>query len=225
MPQPEPTEIRINEHGDESHESWITIRANLVSGRTRLFDSEITHQHYVSVIVQRCTRKRDLHRDWIHNTKTLMEIGMSQAQWGAFVSSFGNGSGVPATLNWFNGPVPRMAEVDSRLEKSHKEVRGAAAKGMAKVRAAQLAVQEAFDQKLGIKETRKRLAALDTAIQHMPLNMEFAAASMTEHVEETITKARADVEAMVHHALKNGTAIEGGIDLLLQLTESGDSNA
>ncbi len=200
MPRPEPTEIRIDEHGDETHESWVTIRANLVSGLTRLFDSEITHQHYVSVTVQRCTRKRDLHRDWLYNTKTLIEIDMSQAQWGAFVSSFGNGSGVPATLDWFDGPVPRVAKVDSRLDKSHKEVRNSHAKGLENVKVAHARVQEAFDQKLGIKETRLRLATLQRAIDHMPGDVEFAAKSLTEHVENVVTKARSDIEAMAVNA-------------------------
>lgn len=59
MPRPARTEIRIDEHGDETHESWILVRANRVSaspGR-RLFDSEIRHQHYIRVTVSRCSRK------------------------------------------------------------------------------------------------------------------------------------------------------------------------
>lgn len=202
MPRPEPTEIRIDEHGDESHESWLLVRANLVSGWTRLFDSEIKHQHYVSVIVTRCTRKRDLNRDWLHQTKTLIEFNMSQAQWGAFVSSFGNGGGVPATLDFLvgEGAVPQPVHVNSRLDLSHKEVYASHKEALAKVKVAQQRVQEAFDQKLGVKETRSRLNVLQRHIDQLPGNVEFAAKSLTEHVENVVTKARADIEGMVLNA-------------------------
>lgn len=212
--RPEPTEIRIDEHGDETHESWILVRANLVSGWTRLFDSEIKHQHYVTVVVNRCTRKRDLHRDWLHQTQTLIEFNMSQAQWGAFVSSFGNGSGVPATLDFLTGVgnVPQPVHVDSRLDKSHKEVYASHKEALAKVKAAEEAVQEAFSQKLGVKETRARLATLHRVIDQLPGNVEFAAKSLTEHVEEVVTKARADIEGMVMTATNDRQiAQQGGL--------------
>jgi hypothetical protein len=91
------TAIRLNEHGEETHESWLLIRANHVTSTpgARLFDSEIAHQHYVVVTVTRCRRRRDLKRDWLFNDETLLEMSMSQAQWGAFVSSFGQGAGAP----------------------------------------------------------------------------------------------------------------------------------
>ncbi len=213
--RPEPTEIRIDEHGDETHESWLLVRANSVSGWTRLFDSEIKHQHYISVTVTRCTRKRDLHRDWLHQTETLIEFNMSQAQWGAFVSSFGNGSGVPATLDFLTtkpgpGSVPQPVHVDSRLDKSHKEVYASHKEALAKVKEAEALVQDAFERKLGVKVQRQRLADLHRVIDQLPGNVEFAAKSLTKHVEEVVTKARADIEGMVLNAAVD-RQIEGTI--------------
>ncbi len=204
MSRPEPTEIRIDEHGDEHHESWVLIRANRVSSHpgAKLFDSEIRHRHYITVTVQRCTRKRDLNRDWLYPVKApLIEVDMSEAQWGAFVSSFGNGSGVPATLDFFeNKQVPGVATNDSRLDKSHEEVKNAHARGLEKIREAEAAVRDAFDNKLGVRVTRQRLETLRRVIDQMPGSMEFAAKSLTEHVENVVTKARADIEGMVFNA-------------------------
>src|SRR5690606_23288063 len=112
MSRPEATEIRINRQGDEVHESWLLIRAT--KGRygatgTRLFGSDINHLETVTIHVFRCSRKRELNRDWKHQTQTLMEFEMSLAQWAAFISSFGDGSGVPATLRFlgFEEGTPR----------------------------------------------------------------------------------------------------------------------
>lgn len=216
MPVPTPTEIRIDESGTESHESWLLIRANHVSTTgARLFDSEITHQHYVQVTVSRATRTRDLYRDWLYDRQTLIEIDMSEAQWGAFVSSFGS-SGVPATLSWFDGAlVPRPVAVDSRLGKSHDEVRAAAERATAAVRAAQAAVDEAFERGAGKKEMRDLLRALRNATDNLPSSMEFAAKSLTEHTENVVTRMRSDVEGMALRAQQAGIALEGhGLPML-----------
>jgi hypothetical protein len=211
MPSPTPTPIRIDEYGDETHESWLMIRANHVgsSPGARLFDSEIAHLHFVRVTVTRCTRKRDLNRDWLHGTTYLLEMDMSEAQWGAFVSSFGS-SGVPATLAFFNGEmVPGVADLDSRLARSHEEVRSAASRATEQVRAAQAAVDEAFQRGAGKREMRDLLRTLKIVTGNLPSNMEFAAKSMTEHVENVVTKARSDIEGMVVRAAADGIALEG----------------
>jgi hypothetical protein len=71
------------------------------------------------------------------------------------------------------------------------EVRDAADKATA-------AVASAFDE----YEKHKNAANLRTlkyAIANMPANMTFAAKSLSEHAENVVQRARADVEAMVMH--------------------------
>lgn len=199
------TEIRITEHGDEAHESWLMIRANRVSGMARLFDSDVPHQHYVMVTIGRCTRKRDLNHDWLHPTETLLEMAMSLSQWGAFVSSFGT-SGVPATLEFLQGPVSQ-APADSRFAQSHEEVRTAGDKALENVQESYQRVMEAFEAG-GKRALREALGSMGFALQNAPLNMEFAAKSLTEHVENVVTKARADIEGMVLAAVERGELTE-----------------
>lgn len=197
MARPEHTEITINEDGTETHESWLLVRANIHSGMTHLFDSDIRHQHYVSVTVTRCTRRRDLHHDWHYEREVLLEWNMSEYQWGAFVSSFGR-TGVPATLDYLQGQgrVSRP-KFESRLDTSHKEVRDEARKSTEAIMAAHAAVKEGFERGAGKKEMRELHSRLDTAMGHFPSNMEFAAESLTEHAEKVTTKAKGDIEAMV----------------------------
>lgn len=206
--RPEPTEIRIDEHGDETHESWLLIHANRMHGSTRLFGSEITHQQCITVTISRCSRKRDLNRDWLHSTKQLLEMWMSEAQWGAFVSSF-HGTGVPATLTYLTGEgmVPQQAAVDSRLDKSLAEVRNAADKSLEEIKASYGKVMEAFETG-GKKVQREALRDLGIRLGNAPSNMTFAARSLQEHVENVVTKARADIEGMVLQAQQQGALTE-----------------
>lgn len=221
MPRPESTEIIVHEDGTEEHPSWLLVRANRISSTgTRLFDSEIKHQHYIRVTVSRCTRTRDLYQDWLHSTQILIEIDMSEAQWGAFVSSFGNGSGVPATLSTLMGKQVPGTPVDSRLNQSHEDVHNAATKAVEEVKQAHRAVAEAFNENMGKKVMRDRMNMLNSRIQNLPANMEFAAKSLTEHTENVVTKARADIEAMSYQAAKSSTEIESGLTSPLTLGTS-----
>lgn len=222
MPR-ETTEIRIDERGDETHESWVLIRANHVQGGARLFDSEVNHQHFVTVEVSRCVRKRELKRDRLFAREMLLGLEMSQAQWGAFVSSFGQGDGVPATLSFLagDGPVPG-APPESRLSESFREVREAGEEALASVEWSYAAVMEAFEHG-GKRAQREALRDLGIRLGNAPKNMEFAAKSMAEHVENVVTKARADIEGMVLSAQERGALGESAAVFELESGEERSS--
>lgn len=195
MARPAVVQPAEDEYGGEVHPAWVLVGASRTSHSPPgavLFDSDIRHQHYVVVRVKRATRKRNLNRDWLGARETIVEFAMSEAQWASFVSSMNSGEGVPATLlldasaGEFEVPgtpyQPRLAE-------SIDEVRGAASK-------AQRKVEEAFAA-YRARKTAANLRDLEIAIDHMTPNMEFAAQSLTEHAENVVQRARADVEAFV----------------------------
>lgn len=188
-------EPSLNEYGGERHPAWILVGASRVSSSPPgavLFDSDIKHQHYVVVHVKRASRKRHLSSDWKGGHETIVEFAMSEAQWASFVSSMNTGDGVPATLQWDatlpDPQVPGMPHAP-RLQVSMDEVRAAAGEAQAKVQAAFAAYAE--------KKSAANLRALEIAIQHMTPNMAFAAESLTEHAENVVQRARADIEAFV----------------------------
>ncbi len=184
----------VDEHGEERHPAWVLVGAGRVAATPGavLFDSDIRHGHYVVVRVMRASRKRDLNHDWKHGRETIVEFAMSEAQWASFVSSMNAGEGVPATLEWdatLDDPQVPGTPYQPRLQVSMDEVHDAASKAQAKV-------QDAFEA-YRVKKTVANLRALEIAIGHMTPNMEFAASSLTEHAENVVQRARADIEAFV----------------------------
>lgn len=222
----ETTEIRIDEHGDETHESWVLIRANNIStsGGSRLFDSEISHQHTIIVEASRCTRKRDLNHDHLYSREIILVLEMSQAQWGAFVSSFGNGNGVPATLRRLVGvgEVP-AAPFESRLAESVKDVRESGDEAFGEIQEQFATVEAIFERGGGRKEMREAIRTLHYTIKNAPANMEFAATSLNKHVENVVTKARADIEGMVLAAQAQGELDRPDVYGLLGTSEEDES--
>lgn len=178
----------------EEHPAWVLIGASRVSSSPPgavLFDSDIRHQHYVVVTLKPAERKRELNRDWIMGTRVpIVQVAMSEAQWASFVSSMNTGDGVPATLTWREGvgDVPGMPH-EPRLAVSMDEVRSAAERAQEQVAAAFAAYKE--------HKTAGNLRTLEAAIANMPSNIAFAASSLTEHAENVVQRARADIEAFV----------------------------
>lgn len=200
-----PQEPILNEQGGEVHPAFgnITVHRSTVSGGPQggavLFDSEIAHREVMTLRISPASRKRDLNHDWIHATsKPLIEVEMSMAQWASFVSSINSGGGVPCTIrrtetDW---NVPGL-EFAPRLALSAAETRSAAERAFAKIKEAR-DVYEAH-------KTAANLRALHFAIENATSSVTYATKTLTEHTENAVQKARADVEAMVvQHAKSLG---------------------
>jgi hypothetical protein len=193
----EPTSSTTNDQGDEVHPAFgnITVHRSSASGGRHggmiLFDSEIPHNELMTVRVTRATRRRNLNNDWIHSdNNTLLEIQMSLAQWASFVSSMNSGGGVPCTIRATETEqnVPGL-EFAPRLALSVEETRSAAKKAFAEIKEA----RDTYEA----HKTAANLRALHYAIENATSNIDYATKTLTEHTENVVQKARADVEAMV----------------------------
>lgn len=184
----------LDDRGQETHPAFGYVRVARVStgsGGAVLFDSDIHHQHYVTLTVGRASRKRELLRDWIFrgSGRPLVEVAMSESQWASLVASF-NTEGVSCTItatadDW---NVPGL-EFDSRLAMSAEETRTAADRAFANIKEA----RDTYEA----KKTAANLRALHFAIENAGSNVQFAAESLTEHTENVVAKARHDIAAMV----------------------------
>lgn len=192
------TPVEINAHGHEEHPSFGVVRLNRTTCHParRLFDSSIGHPQYVSLEIARAERIRELHHDRIYGELTpLLSLSMSLTQWGAMVSSFGEGSGTPVTLDWVDGmPMPE-AEHESRLAVTAREVHEQSRKASEDVQLAVDAVVAAFEERAGRRDMGQVISRLTAVVRNLPSNMKFAADSLTEHAEDVVAKAKADIEA------------------------------
>lgn len=201
----------------ETHPAFGMAQVNRVTcGPTGLplFDSELLHHQFVMLRITRAKRYRELNRDWIHGENhTLMEVRMSMAQWGALVSSFGS-SGVPVTLSVIGGEPVEEIEHKPRMAESLREIDAAAERFAGGIAEAAQAVQEAFDRKAGRRELAALLRSLQIRLANGKPNVRYVAEAFSEHVENTVTKARADIEAMAQSAAQRGITVGGAADVL-----------
>lgn len=173
---------------------------------THLFDSDITHSSFMELTFRQAKRDRDAYRDWITDTSGpgLLRVQMSEAQWASFVSSI-NTNGVPCTVI-STEKTPRVAEVphEPRLKHSQDAVRDAADRAFRKIKEA----RDTYEA----KKNAANLRDLHSAIENAAENVAYAASTLTEHAENVVQRARADIEAVV---AQHSTAL--GVEKLLEL--------
>lgn len=209
------TEPTRNDHGDEVHPSFGVAQVHRVTAHPahHLFDSSIGHTEYVTLTVQRASRKRNLSRDWIHTApgRPLIEIEMSMSQWGSLISGSGSSRGTPVTIHEFDGETMPQAPHTSRLAVTAQEVSRASRQAVKDVQLALDAVDAAFEERAGRRDMQKVLQTLRSTVSNLPANMKFAADSLTEHAEDVVAKATADIEAVTQfgsRVLPEGNYIE-----------------
>lgn len=193
-----PTPPTIDENGTERHPAYGSLRVGRITTNpgVTLFDSDLQHTQLVRITLSGSTRSRDLHRDWLNATERLVEIDMSEAQWAALVSSL-NTSGVPVTIRGLPGQMNIDGlEYAPRLAASMAETADAADLAFDAIQAA-MAAYDALDAKGPAKERREALSKLRSVIANSTANVNFAGEQMRTHVEDVVTRARADIEAMV----------------------------
>lgn len=194
----------------ETHPAFGVATVTRSQGTPRaLFQSDLKHSETITLSVLTAERGRSLMHDWVHPRKTLVEIEMSLAQWGALVSAMGIGSGVPVTIRHTETQVHvDDLPYEPRIGTVVDEAKGAVGKLMERVKEKYAVLRAAVDEKQGVKAVREATYSLGHAIDGAESNTEFAVKSVQGAAEHVVSQARADVEAHILQAAQSGLGYE-----------------
>jgi hypothetical protein len=203
VPARQVTEPTLDKHGYEVHPSWGMIGASRGSWSppgVALFDSDIRHQHAVTVTVKGAARRRDYSHDHIYggSGEVYVEVTMSEAQWASFVSSMNVGDGTPCTVQRTQNQlfVPQ-APYAPRLALTMSEAKNAAHEAFAPIGEALAAYQKLVADKAPARERKQAYELLESRIRNAAPNVDFVGKKLAEHAENVVNRARADIEAYV----------------------------
>lgn len=205
-PEQEPTVSegrtgKCDPHGVFEHPAYGTITMTTRTGGVgTLFGSDLGHNQRITISISTAKLHRDLHHDWIHPDKNIIEIEMSHAQFAQFITSNGNGSGTPVTITWLRGEgsIPAIKNLQTKHETHRQEIKNSArdaTDGMAKNVAKLGAMIESG--KLGKKELRELWHTMKCQVENLPSNMAFAVKSAEEALEKATSDAKIEVESYV----------------------------
>ena len=170
-----------------------------------LFGSAVEHRNMISVTVSRAVLDRHLNHDHIHATEDIVRFSLSPAQWAQFVSSMGQGSGTPITLDRAPEKGTRILSMpvidgENARDTFREEIEKAMEGVNQDVLEAQTMIAKSLKpggkplSKTELKELHGKLLHAGT---HFRSNMGFIQESFAEVMEKTVEAAKSDVEAFV----------------------------
>lgn len=200
----------------ETHPSYGLIGVSRVSGQSALFDSDVKHQHFISVRIKNAHRVIDGTHEFVAGDAAIVEIHMTEAQFAQMITQPNHGDGVPCTIHysagdkgeswlhpsWGTRPEPPAPE---RFEaKFHQE-----ASARAKIITDNLAqLEKALDSILSgetkankgtLNDLKAKVSSARMQIeQNIPYVLEVAA----EQLEKKISSAVVEFESYVAQSLQ-----------------------
>jgi hypothetical protein len=177
----------------ETHPAYAQISASRVSGNRELYQSEFSHQHFISITLRHSELHRSLSRDWPFTRKEVVQVDMSESQWATFISSLNSGSGTPCTLSSIQEErVPPIKRVTSTTDKFREESRVTLQQSLVRLERLKMMIEEA---KLTKSRQSELLSEVGQIKRSLTSSIEFVASQFDEHVEETKEKAKVELEA------------------------------
>lgn len=184
-----------------THPAFAQIGACRVSGQRALYGSDFLHQNYITITISASELTRKLSTDWTFGKEELIEVAVSEAQWATFVSSMNIGSGVQCTLThrgrgqpqvpYLPDPADRRERFAAELAKNNVD----AAKELDELRSL------IVESKLSGKAATEMLKKCDRVQREIGGSQKFVADMFDEHMENTVEKAKIEVNAYATRTL------------------------
>lgn len=181
------------------HPAFGTFRVNRShSGDHPLFGSSIMHRDTITLTVSHASMQRDLHSDWIHNDRPIVEFEMSYTQFMDAICNQLSGTGIPCTIQFTekDGKIPEMKFINKQEEfrdefRKKVDETNKTANGLYKE------VKELFETKKSLSKTDRNLILqkIDQIINAVPNATVFAQQTFAEQMEQSVCEARGEIES------------------------------
>lgn len=196
----------VSDDYTERHPAFGMIGANRVSSTgATLAGSDFRHQHYITISIKRAHMARGLSHDrWstAGDGPEVVEVALSEAQWATFISTLNVGDGIPATILWTetDGHMPSIVPTTNRRLQLHAEVDERLQHALELLRDVEGSIESS--KQLGAGARKDLGDRARQARQELESNLDYVAGQFDKHAEETVERAKTEVEALVMRAIQ-----------------------
>lgn len=206
----EATESHRQEDTVYEHPAYGVVRISNPHGHKVLFGSDTVHDDYIELEIAPAKLKRGLSTDWIHgDSRSIVSVAMSHAQFVSMIQSSGKGSGTPCTIQYapaeFNKTtkgVPNIEPISSKIDLIKGEINSDVKKAIEMAQLALNKLEEAVEAKKGVTILRPLLATAKRKVEQLPGNLNFALKCAEETIDKAVHDAHMDIEAGVESKLR-----------------------
>lgn len=170
---------------------------NYRGGDGQCFMSNVKHPSRIAIVIHTAVMDRRLSHDDHHAKERIIEVEMTPVQWAEFVSSVGQGSGVPCTIKWDRdtGMYPSI-DMDSENARNREEIE-IELKGLAS--AIRTVVEDTRETLVAARVSKPKieaiLAPMNALARTLGDRLPFARSMMDESIERAVHEAKKVVEA------------------------------
>jgi hypothetical protein len=191
-------------HGESfQHEAYGVAQLHRYSGTKDLFMVDYPQAHFMGLSIHLASLTRNLSNDWVHPRETIVEVEFSEVQWARFISSAGEGAGVPCTLNLYRDPktgdfkrpemhsrpIPKAELFADEVTQTAKDASNALNSAIAK---AELMANGGALKKGDLNELR---GALAKAKMELGANLPFVVQQAEEAIGHSVEAAKGEIDA------------------------------
>lgn len=190
----------------ETHPSYGMIQFNRVSGAGRLFGSPLP-QHFgtIRLEIRVGERNHDDGEDRYWARLQIVEVELSASQFAEAITCMNVGKGVPCTIRRLNGRgVGDVPDAESgETERAEESFRERVCKFLDDVKKQREKVDAILAKDRLTKDDRQAIrGSLDFVLREVGQNMPFFVTLFTESAEKIKVKAKAEIAAMLDHAIR-----------------------
>lgn len=177
----------------ERHPAYGQISASRVSGHAVLYGSDFEHQHFITITIRGSELHRGLGSDREMANEELISVALSEAQWATFVSTLNSGMGTCCTLQHIDREsIPGILRGESQKDKIMRD----ANEELSEIVDDLKKLSEEIEGR-GRKVVMRDLARSIAARFQSHSGLAFLARQFGEQVEETVEKAKVEVNAYI----------------------------
>lgn len=170
-----------------------------------MFGSDVTHRTTINLSVHTAYKRRSLHNDndWVSDDEMIVDLSFSPAQWGQFVSSIGDGSGTPCTINYRQcGKIiaaPYIERMESITQTFSREAFERNKKVLTDLQTMVEQLAELGNGKSAIPkgEFKKLVRAIANRVENMPSNAAFSIDQFSEAMDKIKNEVKSEVDAFL----------------------------
>lgn len=214
-------------HTTESHPSYGIIGVSRVQGKTSLFDSDVTHGHFIEITLHEAERiNSGFTHEFVHARARMMKVRMSFAQYAQMITTQNVGDGTPCTINYVSGDEnkpyvtrwggrPEPPDPKPFIDKFKQVGKERAQRILDNIDKATEGLQKLFDgtdkpTKVNLKAATDAMAA---ARQDVKSNLPYLMECLEEEMEVKLSNAVTEFESYVSSSLQ-----EKGLEVMREET-------
>ncbi len=186
----------------QAHPSFGQISFSRCNGTANFYGSELQQDHYINMELHESEITRELSREWYFAKKLLARVRMSSNQFSEMITSLNVGSGVCCTIEYLNGRIEPLPQVESRKEFVHRKFKDRMNEFATTIRASQLKAKDIVKKKTlskqDIHDLTMHIEYLTTEIEN---NIPFFAKCFQENMDEVVQEAKSEVENAIMHKI------------------------